>query len=333
MAIWNRGFIRPYVMGVMATAAIGTGLVAAQVKQVHISVQSPQGKRDLKLWTFRNTVRNILAEAKVTVHAHDKLSQALAGTFHGTHLTIRRAMPVMVTTAQHHLRAWTTDYRVSHILSALSIKLGPLDLVHPALTASVAPGHNRITVIRRRQVKKTVRQPISFGVQYRPDPHLVRGHSTILQAGKTGIKQIIERVTLQNGKAVHSQTVKASTLQPPAPEVVGVGTLVPLANLTSRGGGPQFTRAISVVATGYWPSPTWSTGITATGTRAHYGVVAVDPRVIPLGTHLYIPGYGFGVAEDTGSAIVGDRIDLCFNNGSQAINWGVRQVTVYIQQP
>ncbi|HBQ94950.1 MAG TPA: hypothetical protein DD856_07900 [Sulfobacillus sp.] len=51
---------------------------------------------------------------------------------------------------------------------------------------------------------------------------------------------------------------------------------------------------------------------------------------MPLGTHLYIPGYGYAVAQDTGSAIIGNRIDLCFNDQSQAINWGVRPLDVYI---
>jgi 3D (Asp-Asp-Asp) domain-containing protein len=56
----------------------------------------------------------------------------------------------------------------------------------------------------------------------------------------------------------------------------------------------------------------------------------VDPAVIPLGTRLYIPGYGFAVAADVGGAIVGDRIDLCYDDAQQAIDWGVRDVTVYI---
>ena len=54
------------------------------------------------------------------------------------------------------------------------------------------------------------------------------------------------------------------------------------------------------------------------------------PSVIPLGTKLYIPGYGFALAEDTGGAIIGDRIDLCFNDPTQVVNWGVRQVKVFI---
>ena len=66
------------------------------------------------------------------------------------------------------------------------------------------------------------------------------------------------------------------------------------------------------------------------GTRLRYGVVAVDPRVIPLGTKLYIEGYGYAVAEDTGGAIKGNRIDLCYTDRAKAEAFGRRNVKVYI---
>ncbi len=71
--------------------------------------------------------------------------------------------------------------------------------------------------------------------------------------------------------------------------------------------------------------------ITANGSKAQYGVVAVDPRVIPLGTKLYIEGYGEAVAADTGGAIKGDRIDLCYNSNAECIQFGRRDVVVHIQ--
>lgn len=82
-------------------------------------------------------------------------------------------------------------------------------------------------------------------------------------------------------------------------------------------------RTLTVVATGY-SLP----GHTASGVPVGYGVVAVDPGVIPLGTQLTIPGYGDGVAADTGGAIVGARIDLWFPTRAEALSWGSRTVTV-----
>lgn len=325
LALWKQGSVRPYVIGAMAAAAIGSGLVATQIQPVTIEIQKPHGHRDVKLWTFRHRVKSILAQAHIALSPHDHL----AVSQDGHHITIRRAIPVMVNLANRQIRYWSTEYTVGRILSKLSVKLGPMDQVTPP-PQTMLSAQGKITVVRRWRVKKRVVSSVPYSVQYQPDSQLVQGNSHVLQAGHKGTQETIRSVTLQNGVAVATQTLSHKLLHPPKPEVIAMGTASPPL-LASRGGAPtDFVSKLSMVATGYWPNPSWSTGITATGTRAHRGVVAVDPRVIPLGTHLYVPGYGFAVAEDTGGAIIGHRIDLCFNNGSQAANWGVRQVEVYI---
>ena len=82
-------------------------------------------------------------------------------------------------------------------------------------------------------------------------------------------------------------------------------------------------QTLTVVATAY-DLP----GHTATGVPVGPGIIAVDPNVIPLGTRMTIPGYGEGVAADTGSAIVGNRIDVWVPNYAAASQWGVRTVTI-----
>ena len=82
-------------------------------------------------------------------------------------------------------------------------------------------------------------------------------------------------------------------------------------------------HTLTVTSTGYS-----LTGHTATGMPVGWGVVAVDPSVIPLGTRLTIPGYGEGVAADTGGAVQGSTIDLWFSTPAQALAWGRRTVTV-----
>ena len=93
-----------------------------------------------------------------------------------------------------------------------------------------------------------------------------------------------------------------------------------------------------MVSTAYDPGPE-STGkrpgdpgygITATGVRFAPGIVAIDPRVIPFFTRVWVPGYGFGVAADTGSDIQGYRVDLGFSTYWEAIQWGRRAVNVYV---
>ena len=87
--------------------------------------------------------------------------------------------------------------------------------------------------------------------------------------------------------------------------------------------------AIEMMATAYTAGSAGGSGMTAIGRRAGFGIVAVDPRVIPLGTHLYIPGYGIAIAGDTGGAIVGNRIDLGFDSLRDAMLFGRRDVRVY----
>jgi 3D (Asp-Asp-Asp) domain-containing protein len=88
---------------------------------------------------------------------------------------------------------------------------------------------------------------------------------------------------------------------------------------------------LTLEATGYDPGPVDNTrgwvGITKSGERARFGIAAVDPRVIPLGAHLYVEGYGPALAADVGGAIKGHKIDLCFNSTRQANAWGRHKKT------
>ncbi|GIW66655.1 MAG: hypothetical protein KatS3mg095_0553 [Candidatus Parcubacteria bacterium] len=101
---------------------------------------------------------------------------------------------------------------------------------------------------------------------------------------------------------------------------------------------PEKLTKLKVEATAYSPGPE-STGkkpgmkgygITYSGLRALKGAVAVDPNVIPLGSVLEIPGYGYGIAIDTGSAIKGNKIDVYFDNVDEAKNWGRKKIEITI---
>jgi len=96
----------------------------------------------------------------------------------------------------------------------------------------------------------------------------------------------------------------------PAPAAVGAS-------------GAAVGGTLTVTVTGYALS-----GRTATGIPVGWGVAAVDPSVIPLGTHISVPGYGEAVAADVGGSIVGDRVDLWFPTAAQAHTWGLRTVTI-----
>ena len=101
-------------------------------------------------------------------------------------------------------------------------------------------------------------------------------------------------------------------------------------NTTSGDDGSQYASVMAMEATAYLPTDGNGAGITAMGIPATYGVAAVDPSVIPLGSRLYIPGYGEAIAADTGGAIYGYKIDLCMESYNQAMSFGRRTVTVYV---
>ena len=113
-----------------------------------------------------------------------------------------------------------------------------------------------------------------------------------------------------------SNSSAISSLESEARELAAAQAAPPMA-------GSQGGRTLTVTATGYS-----LTGRTATGVSVGYGIVAVDPGVIPLGTRMTIPGYGEGVAADTGGGIVGAHIDLWFPTRAEALAWGTRTVSI-----
>ena len=92
----------------------------------------------------------------------------------------------------------------------------------------------------------------------------------------------------------------------------------------------RYRRVLTMEATAYSSEDPGCGLYTARGSRVTKGLVAVDPNVIPLGTRLYISGYGPAIADDTGGAIIGQVIDVAFNSRNEALQFGRRQVTVYI---
>ena len=101
--------------------------------------------------------------------------------------------------------------------------------------------------------------------------------------------------------------------------------------LVSSFNSQNYRDVIWMEATGYSRFDYGCGDYTATGEFVRYGLAAVDTDVIPLGTNLYVEGYGHAIATDTGGAIIGNRIDLAFDSHEEALNWGRRGVNVYIQ--
>ncbi len=158
-----------------------------------------------------------------------------------------------------------------------------------------------------------------------------------LEVSKQGVPGILEKifqVTYKDSTPVNYRLIASHVIKPSVDEVTEAGIRTrEAAALPSRSGYYDRARELEMVATGYSPSEGPGRGICATGMRAGYGVVAVDPRVIPLGSRLYIRGYGYAVAGDTGGAIKHNRIDLGNSSYSEAEQVGRRRVEVTILAP
>jgi 3D (Asp-Asp-Asp) domain-containing protein len=151
------------------------------------------------------------------------------------------------------------------------------------------------------------------------------------QGGSPGSLNRVYRVTLKNGKPIGKSLLKEERREP-EPTMFLMGK----SGFTASRGSYVRHKVLTMSATAYDPSPATigpgATGRTRTGRIAEYGVVAVDPRVIPLNTIVYVEGYGFALACDTGGAIKGNRIDLCYDSRSVANNYGRKRVRVHVLQ-
>lgn len=178
--------------------------------------------------------------------------------------------------------------------------------------------------------QKVESKPIPFKTVYQFSRDVVGGRVVAKTKGVPGLVKTTYEVTLRDGKPVGKKALYSVRTEP-VDQIMLIGKV---GRDTARGSYERGSaKVLTMNATGYDCSPQTlpgSSGYTATGVRAEFGVVAVDPRVIPLGTYLYIEGYGVALAADTGGAIKGNRIDLCFDSRSESLAFGRRKVKVHI---
>lgn len=312
------------LLGLLTAMASTWGMPVRQT--VYLSVDG----RRIAYTSALQTVGQVLKGAGVSLHPGDRVSPPLSTQiWSGLLISVVHQVPLTLTVGGHTLKVRVAARTVREALASLSMALGPWDRVYPGPSAPVVPGM-RITVERRQWRTWVEHAPVPFGVRYVSDPQLLRGHEAVRVPGRVGVKARTFRVLYADGRPVSVEAGPWQVTRPPVPRVVSVGTR---ALIASR--GPFVGREYLLLeATAYYPGPyNFGGGVgprTATGLAAQRGVVAVDPSIIPLGSHLYIEGYGYAVAGDTGGAIQGMRIDLCYNTYEEAIRFGRRMVRVYI---
>jgi len=92
----------------------------------------------------------------------------------------------------------------------------------------------------------------------------------------------------------------------------------------------QYKGLFTVTAYSTHPSENGGYQITSTGKKLGRGIVAVDPKIIPMGSKIHIPGYGWGVAADVGGAIKGRHIDVCLTSRGSVGRWGRKKLTITV---
>lgn len=195
-----------------------------------------------------------------------------------------------------------------------------------AATASVAAGPQKRVVTPKITEETVVRSTeIPSKVEYQLTRDMSAGRILKVRAGAPG-------------KLVKTYRIRRTGKKILGKEVIGEERIEPTTTLyrigkrgfaTDRSGFVR-SKVLSMHATGYDPHPAGGTGRTRLGYKAGFGHVAVDPRVIKLGSMVFVEGYGLALASDTGSAIKGNRIDLCFPTRSKAFQFGRRQVKVHV---
>lgn len=255
----------------------------------------------------------------------------------GLRVVVRRAKHVFLEVDGNQTWVATHAVSVADLLSQRGVVVQPLDRVLPGASAPVNDGMY-VKIVRVQVAKDVQEESIPRPVVYRDDPSVLRGRTYVAQEGADGLVRREYEVTYEDGRETARRLVSETTVPPQERIVVrGAGTPPPppppppVVAASAPGGdcsGISYSRTMTVYAT--WYAPGRGAGYyTATGARVGYGIVAVDPSVIPLGTRMCVPGYGMAVAADTGGGVRGYMIDLAYPEGVVP-DWRTGYVTIYI---
>jgi len=273
--------------------------------------------------TFKKTVGELLQANQISLNPHDTvdpgLDQALAEDMV---ITVTRGFQFTVVADGETHELTSVPIQVAEALELAKVKLGEKDLVSAQLEDFTCKGQViQVTRVEEKMISEST--DIPFLRETTLDNNLETGLIRTVSRGRTGTALQLIKVTYHDGQEVSREVIESEVVKPPVNEVVARGTI----NSVSRGNiRLDFTRALYCQSTAY----TYTGRRTATGKTPAVGLIATDPNVIPMGTRLYVEGYGYAVAADRGSSIKGDKIDIFLETTQQCLNWGRRTVKVYV---
>lgn len=315
-----------FILIVLALVSVLTmGFSTALGNDVELNING----KTKTVFTYEKTVGDFLEKEGIILKNKDLVSPSVDEEIKGD-------MKVVITSPKsYHIKdgnktliAEANGYTVADVLENLNIKLNKLDRVSLPLDEIAKEGMNiKIDRVVVENVENKIEIP--FETESRENAEMFEGDKNVITKGEVGQKVESLKNTYVNGVLETTEVVKSEITKEAVKEVVEVGTK----KGTTAPNGKNAKRVIVMQATAYDPT---AGSKTAMGTRARVGAVAVDPKVIPLGSKLYIESmdgfasYGYATAEDTGGAIKGNRIDLFYNSNAEANRFGRRNVRVYV---
>jgi len=318
------GIVRPR-KGLLAATLVFTvvllvSLFFALQKPVTIAVD---GKEIQTHVFFSSTVGDVLQSQKVSLGEYDRVEPSLNSQVRkNEEIVVTRAFKVKVIADGDSREIITPPIPVKEAIRLAGVEVGEMDIVKTVPTEVTVPDQE-IEIIRVTQEEKVVEEATPFQVERTEDHTLERGLTRTIKPGVEGLARNTIRITYHNGQEVKREVVGSEVIKEPQNKVIAMGTITSV----SRGGiNLDFREARYMTASAY----TYTGHRTATGQQPAVGMCAVDPSVIPLGTRMYVEGYGYAVAADTGGSIRGNQLDLFMEDKSQCLKWGRRTVKVYI---
>ncbi|QGU00574.1 Cell wall-binding protein [Candidatus Syntrophocurvum alkaliphilum] len=269
------------------------------------------------------TVEDVLEREQIMLGDNDLIKPSLNSIIEKeTEIKITRASKVTIKADGETKEIYTTPIPVKEAIKLAGIELGEDDIVKTLPNPKTSP-NQEIEVIRVTKEEKTVEEEIPYKTDRKPDDTLAKGLNRTVSQGANGVALNTVQKIYHNGEKVKEDVIDTEVIKQPQNRVIAMGNITSV----SRGGDRlDFKEAIEMEATAY----THTGNRTFTGKWPEVGFVAVDPNVIPLGTELYVEGYGYARAEDTGGLIKGNKIDLFMEDRADCLSFGRRTVTVYV---
>lgn len=288
-------------------------------KQININLD---GKLT-KLNTRNFFVSQVLSEAGIEINSQDFMnSDKWALALNGSTIEVKKAVPINIKVDGKEVLFMDYKLESSHLLARAGVELSSSDEIIGELSKEKVPVN--LEVIRVEYETFYEESEIPYSTVRNLDPLIKKGTVEIKQQGEKGLIGKTYRIRYENGQQTIKTLVEEKILKYPQNHLInfGVKDSVIIASRSSFN-----TRKMLVMETTAY---THTGNTTYTGVWPKVGTIAVDPKVIPLGTKLWVEGYGFGVAQDTGGLIKGNIIDLFMETEKECLHWGRRYVKVYI---